>query len=57
MAFFDRISRLVKATVNDQITKRQDPEQQLEQIVAKLQVDLVNLRQAVAESIAGYRYG
>ena len=52
MAFFDRISRLVKATVNDQITKRQDPEQQLEQIVAKLQVDLVNLRQAVAESIA-----
>ncbi len=52
MAFFDRISRLVKATVNDQITKRQDPEQQLEEIVAKLQVDLVNLRQAVAESIA-----
>ena len=52
MAFFDRMSRLVKATVNDQITKRQDPEQQLEQIVAKLQVDLVNLRQAVAESIA-----
>ena len=46
------MSRLVKATVNDQITKRQDPEQQLEQIVAKLQVDLVNLRQAVAESIA-----
>ena len=32
MAFFDRMSRLVKATVNDQITKRQDPEQQLEQI-------------------------
>ncbi|MCX5962570.1 MAG: PspA/IM30 family protein [Cyanobacteria bacterium] len=52
MAFFDRISRLVKATVNDKITKRQDPEQQLEEIVAKLQVDLVNLRQAVAESIA-----
>ena len=52
MAFFDRISRLVKATVNDQITKRQDPEQQLEEIVTKLQVDLVNLRQAVAESIA-----
>ena len=52
MAFFDRMSRLVKATVNDQITKRQDPEQQLEQIVAKLQVDLVSLRQAVAESIA-----
>lgn len=52
MAFFDRISRLVKATVNEQFTKRQDPEQQLEQIVAQLQVDLVNLRQAVAESIA-----
>jgi phage shock protein A len=52
MAFFDRMSRLVKATVNDQLSKRQDPEQQLEQVVAKLQVDLVNLRQAVAQSIA-----
>ncbi len=52
MAFFDRMSRLVKATVNDQLTKRQDPEQQLEQVVAKLQVDLVNLRLAVAQSIA-----
>jgi phage shock protein A len=52
MAFFDRMSRVLKATVNDQLTKRQDPEQQLEQVVAKLQVDLVNLRQAVAQSIA-----
>jgi phage shock protein A len=52
MAFFDRMSRVLRATVNDQLTKRQDPEQQLEQVVAKLQVDLVNLRQAVAQSIA-----
>lgn len=52
MAFFDRMSRLVRATVNDQVTKRQDPEQQLEQIVAKLQTDLVDLRQTVAQAIA-----
>ena len=52
MAFFDRMSRLVRATVNDQRTKRQDPEQELEQIVAKLQTDLVDLRQTVAQAIA-----
>ena len=52
MAFFDRMSRLVRATVNEQLTKRQDPEQQLEKIVIQLQVDLVDLRQTVAQAIA-----
>ena len=52
MTFFDRMSRLVRATVNEQLTKRQDPEQQLEQVVIQLQVDLVDLRQTVAQAIA-----
>jgi phage shock protein A len=52
MTFFDRMSRLVRATVNEQVAKRQDPEQQLEQIVATLQTDLVDLRQTVAQAIA-----
>ena len=52
MSLFDRMSRLVKATVNEQRNRRLDPEQELEQIVAKLQVDLVDLRQTVAQAIA-----
>ena len=52
MTFFDRMSRLVRATVNEQLTKRQDPEQQLEQVVIQLQVDLIDLRQTVAQAIA-----
>ncbi len=52
MAFFDRMSRLVRATINEQIAKQQDPEKQLEQILAQLQTDLVDLRQTVAQAIA-----
>jgi phage shock protein A len=52
MAFFDRMSRLVRATINEQIAKQQDPEKQLEQILLQLQTDLVDLRQTVAQAIA-----
>jgi phage shock protein A len=52
MAFFDRMSRLVRTTINEQLAKQQDPEKQLEQILAQLQTDLVDLRQTVAQAIA-----
>ena len=52
MGLFDRISRLVRANVNDMVNKAEDPEKVLEQSIIDMQEDLVQLRQAVASAIA-----
>jgi phage shock protein A len=52
MGLFDRISRLMRANVNDMVSKAEDPEKILEQAVIDMQEDLVQLRQAVAGAIA-----
>lgn len=52
MGLFDRISRLVRANLNDLVSKAEDPEKILEQAVIEMQEDLVQLRQAVAQAIA-----
>jgi phage shock protein A len=52
MGLFDRVSRLLRANVNDMVSKAEDPEKILEQAVMDMQEDLVQLRQAVASSIA-----
>jgi phage shock protein A len=52
MGLFDRISRLVRANVNDMVSKAEDPEKILEQAIIDMQEDLVQLRQAVATAIA-----
>jgi phage shock protein A len=52
MGLFDRVSRLLRANVNDMVAKAEDPEKILEQAVMDMQEDLVQLRQAVASSIA-----
>ena len=52
MGLFDRISRVVKANLNDLVNKAEDPEKILEQSVTDMQEDLVQLRQAVASAIA-----
>ncbi|MEB3293671.1 MAG: PspA/IM30 family protein [Synechococcales bacterium] len=52
MSLFDRLSRLTRAKLTDLTQKKQDPEQVLEQVVAELQKDLVDVRQAVAKAIA-----
>lgn len=52
MGLFDRISRLVRANVNDMVSKAEDPEKVLEQSIIDMQEDLVQLRQAVASAIA-----
>jgi phage shock protein A len=52
MSFFDRISRLTRATLTDMVQKKQDPEKVLETVVAEMQKDLVDIRQAVAKAIA-----
>ena len=52
MGLFDRISRIVRANVNDMVNKAEDPEKVLEQSIVDMQEDLVQLRQAVASAIA-----
>ena len=55
MGFFDRLSRLLRANVNDLISKAEDPVKILDQSVADMQEDLVKLRQAVATAIASQK--
>lgn len=52
MGLFDRLGRLIRANVNDLVNKAEDPEKILEQALADMQEDLVQLRQAVATAIA-----
>jgi phage shock protein A len=52
MGFFDRLSRLLRANLNDLVSKAEDPAKILDQSVADMQADLVKLRQAVATAIA-----
>ncbi len=52
MGLFDRLSRVVRANINDLVSKAEDPEKVLDQAVMDMQEDLVQLRQAVARAIA-----
>ena len=52
MGLFDRLGRVVRANLNDLVSKAEDPEKVLEQAVVDMQEDLVQLRQAVARAIA-----
>lgn len=52
MGLFDRLSRVVRANLNDMVSKAEDPEKILEQSIIDMQEDLVQLRQAVARAIA-----
>ncbi|BAQ61093.1 phage shock protein A [Geminocystis sp. NIES-3708] len=55
MGIFDRISRVVRANVNDMIDKSEDPEKVLEQSIREMGDDLVKMRQAVAQAIAAQK--
>ncbi len=55
MGFFDRLSRLLRANLNDLVSKAEDPVKILDQSVADMQSDLVKLRQAVALAIASQK--
>lgn len=55
MGLFDRISRVVRANINDVVSKAEDPEKILEQSIIDMQEDLVQLRQAVAQAIASQK--
>jgi len=55
MGLFDRISRVIRANVNDLVSRAEDPEKVLEQAIVDMQEDLVQLRQAVATAIASQK--
>jgi phage shock protein A len=55
MGFFDRLSRLLRAILNDLVSKAEDPAKILDQSVADMQSDLVKLRTAVATAIASQK--
>ena len=55
MGFFDRLSRLLRANLNDMVSKAEDPAKILDQSVTDMQADLVKLRTAVATAIAGQK--
>ncbi len=52
MGLIDRIKRVIRANTNNLVSNAEDPEKVLEQTVAEMQDDLVQLRQAVASAIA-----
>jgi len=55
MGLFDRVSRVVRANLNDLVSKAEDPEKILEQTIMDMQEDLVQMRQAVASAIASQK--
>lgn len=55
MGFLDRLGRVVRANLNDMVSKAEDPEKVLEQAVADMGESLVQLRQSVARAIAAQK--
>ena len=52
MGLLDRISRLIRSNVTAWLDAAEDPESTLEQMVADMQENLIELRQSVAQAIA-----
>jgi phage shock protein A len=52
MGLFDRILRVLRANLNSAVNQAEDPEKLLEQAMADMQSNLIQLRQAVAQAIA-----
>ncbi len=52
MGLLDRFSRLVRSNANGLVNDAEDPEKVLQQTVADMQNNLVEMRQAVAQAIA-----
>ena len=52
MNILGRLARIVRAQVNSWVQDSEDPEKILDQAVADMQADLIQLRQSVAQAIA-----
>jgi phage shock protein A len=52
MGIFSRLGTLIKSNINDLITKAEDPEKMLNQVLLEMQQQLVDAKKAVAVAIA-----
>jgi phage shock protein A len=52
MSIFDRIARLFRSNVNELISRAEDPEKMLNQIIADMRTQMVRAKQQVAAAIA-----
>ncbi|HYH11215.1 MAG TPA: PspA/IM30 family protein [Thermomicrobiales bacterium] len=52
MSIFDRLSRLIRANVNDLIDQAEDPEKMIDQILRDMQTNITTARAQVASMIA-----
>src|SRR5690348_12607848 len=52
MGIFDRFSQLLRSNINDLISRAEDPEKMLNQILVDMRSQLVKAKQQVATSIA-----
>ena len=52
MGIFDRIAMVLKSNINDLISKAEDPEKMLNQIMEDMERDHMEIKTAVAQSIA-----
>lgn len=58
MGIFSRLAQLIKSNLNDLISKAEDPEKMLNQVVVEMTEQLANAKKQVAVSIAdGHRLG
>jgi phage shock protein A len=55
MGLLDRIGMVARSNLNALVTAAEDPEKILEQSIIDMQEDLVQLRQAVAQSMASFK--
>ena len=55
MGIFSRLGTLIKSNLNDLITKAEDPEKMLTQVLLEMQQQLVEAKKAVAVAIADER--
>ena len=51
MGIFSRLGTLIKSNINDLITKAEDPEKMLSQVLIEMQQQLVEAKKAVAIAI------
>jgi len=52
MGLLDRAWRVIRASLGDAVNQAEDPEKMLEQALADMQANLIQLRQSVAQAIA-----
>ncbi|MGK7942374.1 MAG: PspA/IM30 family protein [Crocosphaera sp.] len=55
MGWFDRISLILRSHFNSLVREAEDPEQLLEEAIAKIEQELIAMRRALAEAIATHK--